>query len=515
MKLLNNKLITVSFIIFTVFLYFLLSVYIKISPGYVNSSMWKGFYTLVLSEDAPVRSIVSDLQKIGGWDVLSEYNSEVTVFNYNKNSSIPVYKLKDFYVEGDSLYDPFLQKLPLLFVGKSLTENYHIVYVNSTMESKLFLGKITKIMESYSEDWFLPDIQIQHQIIVFIIFFLSIFALLLWHKDLWPLLLTGLFPWVQFLFGTGVSGLIVSILFIISLELLGIQLYPSFKQYLNLGIFYPLDKKKLSISIIILLISFIYAIVNLHAVSIVISFFIAVFVHLLAVICYLFLLAYKRRLQQHRIFFPVKIKFHRHKLKRKDLYIFSLLVLFMLFTPLIQQEDKFNNNIILPVPLKLEGINDFSILSMEILNSHSISSELPNLSDYISHLMFLTTYPYGFEYSFPQPDTKITVPQFTKNGNTVLEKNISIFMFTDSWYQSIINENLSLDVVRLFLSQDSPVLVSYKSGSGMVSTGKIKHNHYWFSIIFLFAFVLFFSDMSRINVYFVKEFLLRRKRQVV
>jgi len=515
MKLLNNKIITVSFIIFAVFVYFLLSVYIKKSPEYVNTSMWKGYYTLALPEDAPVRSIVSDLKKFGGWDVLSEYNSEVTVFNYNKNTSIPVYKLKDFYVEGDSLYDPFLQKLPLLFVGKSLTEKFHIVYINSTMEPKYFSEKITKIMESYSGKWFLPDIQIQHQITLFIIFFISIFSLFLWHKELWPILFSGIFPWVQFLFGTGVSGLIVSILFIISLELLGIQLYPSFKHYLNLGIFHPLDKKKLSISIIILLIPFIYIIVNLNDVSIVISFFIAVFVHLLAVICYLFLLAYKRRLQQHRIFFPVKIRFHRYKLKRKDLYIFSLLVLFMLITPFLQKENRFKNNLILPVPLKLESVNDFSILSMEILNSHSISSELPNLSDYISHLMFLTTYPYGFEYSFPQPDTKITVPQFTKTGNSVLEKNISIFMFTDSWYESIMNDNLSLDVVRLFLSQDSPVLVSYRSGRGMVYTGKITQNHYWFSIIFLFAFMLYLSDIRLVNLHFVKEFLLRRKQQVV
>ncbi|MCD6397786.1 MAG: hypothetical protein J7L71_09625, partial [Spirochaetaceae bacterium] len=177
--------------------------------------------------------------------------------------------------------------------------------------------------------------------------------------------------------------------------------------------------------------------------------------------------------------------------------------------------DRFINDLKLPVPVKIEGVNDFSTVSMEILNRHSINSELPNLSDYISHLKFLTTYPYGLKYSFPVADTLISIPQFTKIGNSVLEKNVSIYMFTDNWYESIMNGSLSSDVVRLLLSQDSPALVSYRSGMGVVLTGKISQNHYWFSIIFLFVLGLLLSNVSISSLYLVKEFLLRRKQQVV
>jgi len=304
-------------------------------------------------------------------------------------------------------------------------------------------------------------------------------------------------------------------MFIFSLELLGSQLYIPFKHYLNLGILDPPDKKKLSISIFIIIIPFLYVFVNFKDISAIISFFIAVTANLLAVICYLLLLTFKRRLQQHSIFFPVKIKYHINRFKRKDLYVFSLLAVFMLILPLLQQNDRFINDLKLPVPVKIEGVNDFSTVSMEILNRHSINSKLPNLSDYISHLKFLTTYPYGLKYSFPVSDTIISIPQFTKIGNSVIEKNVSIYMFTDNWYESIINGSLSSDVVRLLLKQDSPTLVSCRSGMGVFLTGKIMQNHYWFSVIFLFVLSFWLSNASILNLHLIKEFLLRRKQQVV
>ena len=496
-------------------LYIFLSMYIKFPLSSINYKIWKGYYTLALPEDAPVRSIVEDLQEISGWEVLSEYNSKVKVFNYNNNVSIPVYKLKDYYVEGDPLYDPFLKKLPLLFIGESLSKKIHIVYINSTMAPNIFYGKINKIMKPYAVNWFLPEIKRHQELTSFIIFAMIILSLFFWHKELWPVLASGIFPWFQFLTGTGLTGLVVSLMFIFSLELLGSQLYFPFKHYLNHGIPDSPDKKKLSISIFIIIIPFLYVFVNFTDISAIISFFIAVTANLLAVICYLLLLTFKRRLQQHRIFFPVKIKYHLNRFKRKDIYVFSLLAVFMLILPLLQQDDKFIKDLKLPVPVKIEGVNDFSTVSMEILNRHSINSELPNLSDYISHLKFLTTYPYGFKYSFPLTDAKITIPQFIKSENNVLEKNVNIYMFTDSWYESIMNDSLGSDIVRLLLRQDSPALVSYRSGMGVVLTGKVMQNHYWFSIIFLFAFGFWLNNVPVSGLHLVKELLLRRKQQVV
>ena len=516
MKLLNNKIKTAFFISLTVLLYFSLSIYIKYPLAGISHNVWKGYYILALSDEAPVKSITDDLQKIGGWEVLSEYNSEVRIFNYTDSSiSVPVNKLKDYYVKGDPLYDPFLKKLPLLFTGATFSKKIHIVYIKSSMKPNTFSKEINTIMSTYHIDWFLPEIKMQQEITSFIIFSLVLAVFFIWHKELWPILVSGIFPWVQFLSGTGITGLAVAILFIFSLELIGSQLYRPFKHYLNLGRLDTLDKRKLSVSIIIFLLPFFYVFVNFKDIQAIVSFFMTVTANILAVLSYLLLLTFKSRLQQHKMFFPVKIKYHVHGIKRKDLYIFTFLSVLMLILPLIQQKNRFSNNVNLPVPVVIEGVNDFSTISMETLHRHSINSELPNLSDYISHIMFLTTYPYGLKYSFPKSNKKITIPQFVKIGNRVIEENVGIYMFTDSWYESIMNDSLSTDIIKLFLSQDSPTLVRYSSGSEVVFTGKMIRNHYWISSIFLLVLGFWLSDESVLNLLLLIEFLLRRKQQVV
>nr|MDA3939848.1 hypothetical protein [Spirochaetia bacterium] len=182
---------------------------------------------------------------------------------------------------------------------------------------------------------------------------------------------------------------------------------------------------------------------------------------------------------------------------------------------LVIDENKFESSITLPVPVQIEGVADFSQASIQILNTHSIQSEIPNLSDYISHMMYLETYSYGFEYSFPAPDKILFISQFSLTQDEFKEKNVNIFMFTESWYQSIIDSGLTTGIINLFLSQDSPTLVAYQSEFGELLDGNYIRNHYWFSIILVVAIIIWLSNLSPSGWYVIKEFLLRRKQQIV
>ena len=169
----------------------------------------------------------------------------------------------------------------------------------------------------------------------------------------------------------------------------------------------------------------------------------------------------------------------------------------------------------LPVPVKIEGISDFSKVSIQILNTHSGQSELPDLSDYISHMMFLETYPYGYNYLFPEPDDVMSVPLFSMEDGGITKKNVNINMFTDMWYESIISSGLNTSIIRLLFSQDSPTLVSYMSESRGFLTDEYLRNHYWISIFLVLSLVLWLSNLSPSGWYDLKEFMLRRKQQVV
>ncbi len=515
MKHLNNRITAVSLLIITALLYFVLSMAVNLPLKSIPHNIWNGYYILAIEEASPVVSIVESLQKTGTWEILSEYNTLIQVFDYNDKLYIPVSDLKDYYIAEDPLYDPFLKKLPLFFTGKLLSEDYHLIYIKSQLSSNVFSREISKIMDNYSYKWVLPEVKLVHESISILIFILAVLLLFIWHKELWPILIPGIFPWFQFASSSGLPGVLVSIIFLFSLILLGSLLFRPFKHYLNLGVFDPVDKKKLFLSVFLMILSFVYLMINLKTSSYIGAFLLAVFSHLFSIAFYIIILDYKRRLQQHRMFFPVKINFTVSKISRSDLYCFSSFILIIILSPMVIHENRFESDIKLPVPVAIEGVSDFSQTSLQILNKHSIQSELPNLSDYISHMKFLETYSYGFEYSFPSPELSLYISHFLMVGDTVKEKNVNIYMFTDNWYESIIDSGLTTGILSLLLSQGSPAIVAYQSEFGDLLAADYIRNHYWISMFLAAALLFWLSNLSPSGWYILKEFLLRRKQQAV
>ncbi len=515
MKILNNKITAVSLLVLTAVLYFLLSLTVNLPLKNISHNIWNGYYTLALEAGAPVVSVVADLKKINDWEIISEYNSMIQVFDYNKQLFIPVSELKNFYVSEDPLYDPFLKKLPLFFTGKILSEVYHVVYIKTDLSSSDFLVKIDTVMDNYQFNWVLPEVKLVQESISILIFVLALILFLIWHKELWPIIIPGIFPWFQFVRDSGLPGVLVSIIFLFSLILLGSLLFKSYKHYLNLGVFDTINKKNLFLSVFIMIISFIYLLLNLKTLPFIAAFFIALSAHLFSIAFYVIILDFKRKSQQHRMFFPVKIKFSLRRISRSEIYIFSSFILILVLSPLIINENKFESNIKLPVPVVIEGVSDYSLTSLQILYRHSVQSELPNLTDYISHMKYLDTYSYGFEYSFPEPEKSLTISRFSLENGDIKEKNVNIYMFTDVWYESIMDTGLSTGILSLLLSQGSPVLVAYQSEFGDLLAGDYIRNHYWFSFFLVAALLFWLSNLSPAGWYILKEFLLRRKQQVV
>ena len=515
MKFLNNRITGISILFITAFLYIVLTMTVKMPLSSIDSKMWEGYYTLVLEAEAPIVQIIADLELFTEWEVVSEYSSNVKIFSHNKDVYIPVSELKGYYVDGDPLFDPFLQKLPSLFRAKSAGKNYHLVYIRTKISPSLFLEKITEIMFNYSDEWSIPEIKKDNQAISTTIFIISIILLLILNKKLWPFIIPGIVPWFLFAAGSGLPGVIVSVIFLFGWMLLGSQLYNSFRHYLNLGKFDPVDKKKLVVSIFIMIISVFYLFLNSRTLSHITSYTLALLAHLSSIAFYIIILGYKRRLQQHRIFFPVRIRYKSKNTNILEFVILSSFITIIIISPLIIQGNRSEIDIKLPVPVAIEGISDFSQVSMQILNKHSGLSELPNLSDYISHMIFLETYPYGYKYHFPEPDQILSVPLFSLDNGIVTKKNVSINMFTDRWYKSIMTNSSNTGIIRLLLSNNPPTLVGYQSENQSFVTDEFLRNHYLISMFLVLALIVWLSNLSPSEWYGFKDLVLRRKEQVV
>jgi hypothetical protein len=515
MKLLNNRISAVFFMVPTALLYIILSLSVKIPLDNINDNVWSGYYILALEENAPVEAIISKLHQEGGWTILSEFNEKVEVFTHKGKEYVYVNDLKDYYVAGDPLFDPYLRKLSSLFKGWIESHLYHLVYIQSDQNSAAIYKDINKIIGDSSYKWLLPEINSENRLVSLIIFALTLFLLYFWHKELWPLLVSGIYPWFQFTSGIGYPGMLVSVIFLFSLILLGSQLYKPYRHYLNLGTFTPVNRKNIILSLIIMFLSFFYIIINFLSRFSLAAYFLAVLSHFFSITFFLIVLNYKRKMQQHRIFFPLKIKFNSLDIHKPDLFIFSVFILIIVISPLIIEGKSFESGIEIPSPAEIEGLSDFSQISLQILNKHSIDSELPDLSDYISHMMYLKTYPFGFAYTFPEPDQSFSVPFFLLDTEGVKEENLSIFMFTESWYESIMDIELNTGIIKLLLEQNYPGLIGYKSEYDNPVNEIYITNHYWFSVVLVLVLVFWLSNLSPSGWYVLKEILLRRKQQIV
>lgn len=515
MKFLNNRITGISILIITALLYIVLTLMIKMPLSNIDTKIWDGYYTLVLEDKAPISAIVADLEGFDDWDAVSEYNSRIKIFSHNTDIFLPVSELNDYYVDSDPLFDPFLKKLPYLFRAESDKSNYRIVYIRTRYSPSKFSDKISDIMAKYSYKWFIPELKKENSSIGAIIFTISVILLFQLNRKLWPVLIPGIIPWFLYATGSGFTGVLVSIIFLFGWVLLGTQLYNSFRHYLNLGKFDPFDRKKLLISIFIMFLSIVYLLLNGGALLQIASYAMAVLAHFCAVSFYIIIMGYKRRLQQHRIFFPVRIRIKSSNTNMQDFAILSTIVMIIILSPLLNQEKQTDTHIKLPVPVGIEGISDFSQVSMQILHKHSVQSELPNLSDYISHMMFLETYPYGYQYLFPEPDQILSVPLFSIERGAVTKKNVSINMFTDKWYESIMTVSSNTEIIRLLLSNNSPILVGYQAESQSLVTDIFLRYHYITSMFLVLALIVWLSNLSPSDWYGFKELVLRRKQQVV
>ena len=89
-------------------------------------------------------------------------------------------------------------------------------------------------------------------------------------------------------------------------------------------------------------------------------------------------------------------------------------------------------------------------------------------------------------------------------------------MFTEEWYESIMELGFTTGILSLLLSQDYPGLVAYQSKFGDLLISDYVRNHYWFSMILVASLLFWLSNISSLSDWYLfKEFLLRRKEQLV
>ena len=109
-------------------------------------------------------------------------------------------------------------------------------------------------------------------------------------------------------------------------------------------------------------------------------------------------------------------------------------------------------------------------MSGSIIETNSIGSanpssntDVPDISDYVTHMAFQEGFIYGAEYKLPKADEELVSDFYKENKETgEIEKYYKVvFRFDELWLSNLISEINKGNFEKLFIDQGKPVSISY------------------------------------------------------
>ena len=370
--------------------------------------------------------------------------------------------LNDRFVEGDPRVDSFMKGAGQYFhTNNEDGKKFELIYVKSRLSPINFYFHIKNMFGDDSDEWLFPDFSIENRIYPVLLFGIC------WFFGIWlsrglrlPSIAAGI-PWMIAVAANGAIMLPSAVCLYIIIALLLRETLTDMLFYMNYG------QIRLGRNFIFYSASFVLAlIVNFYATA---ANGFSVLPHIISVVadCVFIFMFYsiksqKVRMQEHRLFFPVSIVSDDSPEKNlKKLPETAAAVVAVIMIPMFILFFRNSSPVEVPVQEIPESFNSWSWESLDYIDK--TYEGLVNAADLITHNAYQLGFLYGREYTFPQKDEKLTVPNYVAVNNEIHYRDVFILQFTDEWYQSIIRPELSTGLAALLTSQKSPGGISLKS----------------------------------------------------
>ena len=437
--------------------------------------IWDSYYTIAVPEGSAEQIIENNT--FGDASVVSAYN---TVFRFNDFSSMAEVSLPDVqkrFVDGDPRIDPFIRGAADYFSTVDAAGNrWELLYVGSNRSAWDFYFEARKAAGEESHNWIFPDFSVGDRAAAAVLFLLClIFGVFISGGLRLPVAAAGL-PWLISTAVTGTAMLPASCSVYLFSVLFIRESYFDILYRLNYG------KKRFSTANYLfaagLGVSAAAAIVTNAIRGLpVLPLFLSAVAGFASVCIFYSLKGQRVRMQEHRLFFPVSLKHKSHsapahnKLPEMAAAAAAIIIIpmFSLF---------FSQTLPVEVPVPQHPAEQFSPWSWESLDYIDKSDEgLVNAADLLRHAAFQDGFMYGRKWSFPKPDEGIILKRYVSGNNEILCEEVNIRLFTDKWYSSIINAELSTGLNALLLSQDAPggIICKADISSAVGSFNPVRH----------------------------------------
>jgi len=513
------------------------SIYILYKPG-INFPRycWQGYYTLFIRGEELGAELTAELRALPGVTLLLSEDSSTLSFNsLNEMEKITVARVADRLDEADPRFDSYMKKLPGYFKTEKWGIKYQVLYLRSRISPVALHSLLALVIERHGSEFRMLEYDPQAAIL-YVAFFLlfSLFLFMLRAPAGYLVLsLSGLLPWLlNILTGNFLDLISFYLIFPFQLIFFG-QLFRLLKGNLTSSGFNPSVERaafrKVILGFTLLVAAFV--LVNLLVVlpvpdsSTIIRNLSALALNILTYPFLYLLLNWRAKYIQHFVFEPLPI-LSRSMVNRKisigrGVWLFPLLLIICISLPLAFLEKRlhgFNH----PAPrLAAFRFEKISWKSLEHLQLTPATSDLPDLSDFITHSAFQQGILFGREYIFPYPGERLYISQYfleengAENGSRPIGKRLKMVrQYKTSWLFETLAGLPANSIGAMLAGQERAVQVIRSSEAVRL----LKQTPWWkiplFFLFFYSFYIIWQFYLTPLPLYGTRNFVFRKEIKI-
>ena len=513
--MLKRSILLPAGLIASLFIFVLCLLVLLLVPSYRPvSQIWKGYYTILISDSEMYEELLKlQFRPPASFPIVSEDATFVRFSTFDGLSRVRVNEIDSRFDSKDPRVDPYMISLRHFFGADGGWER---IFVLTRLPAFHFFLKMYFEFPGYGTKWRIADYNLSSKfisILLSIAFFLVIIHLKHGFK-LRLIAVLGYLPWLLSLVSGDNHDLISFFLLYSAWYLVFDEVLDFLKQYLFYG-WRDADLSRLKSRSLYLGVAFLLTTILRIPSSNAASESLRNFVPLLADLClaapYLLVIFVRRWRSDHLTFSPVPIKSEKRGLPVNKILLIPLCGLLMLSPLLIQVANPGVEGSV-PVPHNPGGEQSFTWESLGNIWDDKSEGDLPNISDYVAHMVYQIGLSYGQDYSFPSENHSFTISTFSENGGQsgISKMASTVQKLDDDWLEEILAQPQVGSLERMLLDQGAPlrvVLVPLKFFQPKFAGWK-------FGILFLFAFfALLAFDLTWAPVLFYSNFRLGQERR--
>jgi len=513
------------------------SIYILYKPVIdLQRYCWQGYYTLFIRGEELGAELTGELRALPGVTLLLSEDSSTLFFNsVNEMEKVTLARVADRLDETDPRFDGYMKELPGYFRAEKWGIKYQVLYLRAKISPVALYCLLSLVIERHGSEFRMLEYDPRTTILYVALFLLfSLFLFMLRAPAGYLVLsLLGFLPWLlNILTGNFLDLISFYLIFPFQLIFMG-QLFRLLKGNLTSSGLNPSVKRAAFISVILSLTLLVTAFVlaNLLVIlpvpdsSTINRNLSALALNILAYPFLYLLLSWRAKYIQHFVFEPLPI-LGRSMVGRKisigrGVWLFPLLLIISISLPLAFLEKQLHG-FSHPAPrLAAFTFEKISWKSLEHLQLTPAASDLPDLSDFITHSAFQQGIFFGREYILPYPGERLYINQYfleeneAGNGGRSIGRRLKMIrQYKTSWLFETLSGLPANSIGAMLAAQERAVQVVRSSEAMRL----LQQTPWWkiplFFLFFSSFFLIWHFYLTPSPLYGTRRFVFRKEIKI-